>query len=69
MEISGNLLEKQILIGNIYRPPKHLFNNYCNLIEQLTTVFEALQNINCEAVIAGDMNMDLFKLNELTIFG
>ena len=68
IEISGVTLQKNIVIGNIYRPPKDLINNYRNFKEQLIPVFEHLHSINLEAVIAGDMNIDLLEINERNIF-
>ena len=68
IEISGVTLQKNIVIGNIYRPPKDLINNYRNFKEQLIPVIEHLHSINLEAAIAGDMNIDLLKINERNIF-
>ena len=68
IEISGVTLQKNIVIGNIYRPPKDLINNYRNFKEQLIPVFEHLHSTNLEAVIAGDMNIDQLKINERNIF-
>ena len=67
-EISGATLRKNIVIGSIFRPPKDLINNYRNFKEQLLPVFEHLHSINLEAVIAGDMNIYLLKINERNIF-
>ena len=55
-------MHKNIVIGNIYRPPKDLVNNYRNFKEQLIPIFEHLHSINLKAVIAGDMNIDLLKI-------
>ena len=53
-ENSGGTLHKHIILGNTYKPPKNLISNYRIFKEQLVPVFEHLQIINCEAVIAGD---------------
>ena len=68
IKISGVTLHKNIVIGNIYRPPKDLKNNDRNFKEQLIPVFEHLHSIILEEVIAGDMNIDLLKINERNIF-
>ena len=68
VEISGVTLHKDIVIGNIYRPPRDLVNDYRNFKEQLIPIFEHSNNINLEAVIAGDMNIDLLKINERNVF-
>ena len=49
-------------------PPKDLVNNYRNFKEQLIPIFEHLHSINLEAVIAGDMDIDLLKLNERNVY-
>ena len=53
VEIAVVTLHKNIVIGNIYRPPKDLINNYRNFKEQLIPVFGHLHSIHFEAVIAG----------------
>ena len=68
IEIFWRYVTENIVIGNIYRPPKDLINNYQNFKEQLIPVLEHLHSINLEAVIAGDMNIDLLKIKERNIF-
>ena len=68
VEISGVTLHKNIVIVNNYRPLKDLVNNYPNFKEQLIPILEHLHSINLEAVIAGDMNIDLLKINERNVF-
>ena len=68
VEISGVTLHENIVICNIYRRPKDLVNNYRNFKEQLIPIFEHLHSINREAVIAGDVNIDLLNINERNVF-
>ena len=64
IEVSGASLVKKIIIGNIYRPPRNLIDNYANFIAELTPILHYLSRSKSEAVIAGDFNTDLLKLNE-----
>ena len=68
IEIGGKHLEKKIIIGNIYRPPENPVDNYRQFTDQITHIFDYLLKINCEAVIAGDMNIDLLKVHERYIY-
>ena len=68
IEISGSQLERNIIIGNIYRPPRDTNANYHTFIEELNPIFEFVNNKNCECSILGDFNIDLLKTNERPIF-
>ena len=48
VEIAGVTLHKNIVIGNIYRPPNDLIKNYRIFKEQLIPVLEHLHIINFE---------------------
>ena len=54
-----HLIWRKKNIGNIYiyRPPKYFVENYRRFTEKITPRFDYLLKINCEAVIAGDMNI------------
>ena len=67
IEISSNLLQKNIILGNIYRPPRDITDNYNLFISQLTPVLDLLNRKNSHVVIAGDFNIDLLKINERDI--
>ena len=68
IEISGSQLERNIITGNIYRPPRDVNTNYHTFIEEMNPIFEILNNKNCECIILGDFNIDLLKTNERPIF-
>ena len=68
IELSGSQLERNIIIGNIYRPPRDTNANYHTFIEELNPIFEFVNNKNCECSILGDFNIDLLKTNERPIF-
>ena len=68
IEIGGKHFEKKKNIGNIYRPPQNLVDNNRQFTDQITPIFDYLLKINCKAVIAGDMNIDLLKVHERDIY-
>ena len=68
IEILGSQLERNIIIGNIYRPPRDTNANYHTFIEEPNPIFEFINNKNCECTILGDFTIDLLKTNESPIF-
>ena len=56
---------KHLTLGNIYRPPRDLNENYVNFTEEFTN---CLRKLKGEVLIAGDFNIDLLKVNERAIF-
>ena len=56
------------MLGNVYRPPRDLNENYQTFIDELTPVLYDLQKRQCEVVIAGDYNIDLLKVKQKLIF-
>ena len=56
------------MLGNVYRPPRDMNENYQTFIDELTPVLYDLQKRQCEVVIAGDYNIDLLKVKQKTIF-
>ncbi len=60
---NGDVLSKHINIGNTYRPPKDLLENYYEFINEFSPILDTLQTNNNEAIIADDLNIDLLKIN------
>ena len=44
MQVNGGVLPQTITIGNIYRPPRPLNENYNEFINEFTTVISSMQN-------------------------
>ena len=61
--------ENNLILGNIYRPPRDLNENYEQFINEFIPVLNNLGNYNKEVIIAGDFNIDLLKIREKPIFG
>lgn len=63
----GNHLSKPIILGNIYRRPVDLLDNYTQFITELSTNLSKLESNNTDVIIAGDYNINLLKVNEKPI--
>ena len=63
VKISGILHNKSITVGNIYRPPNDIKENYKTFYEELTQTLATLNKSRLEVIIAGDINIDLLKIN------
>ena len=68
VEIFGGGLRSNILLGNIYRPPRDIMINYRTFIDEFETVLSAIETSNKNILITGDFNMNLLKINEKHIF-
>ena len=69
VKITGGGLTNELMIGNIYRPPRDLNKNYKQFIEELTPMLSLCEKDNSEMIITGDFNINLLKINEREIFG
>ena len=62
------MTNKKLIFGNIYKPPKDLNQNYHTFINEFSETLDYLQNQKSEIIIAGDYNIDLFRLKEKPMF-
>ena len=68
LEISGNTLKGKIIIGNIYRPPRDINQNYIRFLTELEPVLQTLNNRRGELILTGDFNIDLLKVNDKQMY-
>lgn len=70
IEVQGGNLNSKIVIGNIYRPPKHNNNNGTieNFISEITPIILNTAKSNSNIIINGDFNIDLIQINERAKF-
>ena len=65
ISVTGDSLSKPVVIGNIYKPPRE--NNNNNNIESFMSEFRPVINkiskMKSDAIILGDTNIDLLKIN------
>ena len=67
IQVKGGCLRKEIIVGNIYRPPRTLREDTKQFINEFTSLVQALDNTNLNIVLAGDYNLNLLKINESEI--
>ena len=65
----GNYLTKPLILGNIYRPPNDLLENYTQFINEISPHLSTLGSGNTDVLLAGDYNINLLKVNEKAIIG
>ena len=63
IKVTGGGLPNEIIIGNIYRPPRMLHDQIRQFINELTVLMTNIENKN-EVILAGDYNLNLLKRNE-----
>ena len=68
LEISGNGLNKRIILGIIYRRPRDLIENYNIFINDISTILRSLEHLNSEILLMGDFNINLLKIKEKEVF-
>ena len=57
----------KIIIGNVYRPPRDICDNYQQFNDEFTDILHRLQKTKGEIVIVGDYNIDLLKVEHKPI--
>ena len=62
ISVSNHTTNKTITIGNIYRPPIDINENYEQFNKEFTEFLSRLQKTKGEVVIVGDYNIDLLKV-------
>ena len=65
--VNGDLLSKDIIIGNIYRPPRMTREHTNTFCEEFTHLLQSLENSNKNIYLAGNYNLNLLKINENVI--
>ena len=66
--VINEVTDKKLILGNIYRPPKDLNQNYHTFINEFRETLDYLHNQKSEIIIAGDYNIDLLRLKEKPMF-
>ncbi len=58
----GELLNKPIIIGNIYHPTRDIVEKYSEFTNEFVHVLDRRETMNSEVIIIGDFNIDLLKI-------
>ncbi len=64
----GNGLNKAINLVNIYKPPNDIIEKYNDFTREICPLLKTLEASNNEAIITGDFNINLLKINEKQAF-
>ena len=63
VEKKSSSFQHKIVIGNIYRPPRNLLENFETFYNELEPILQKLNSNTPETIITGDFNIDLLKIN------
>ena len=58
---------KNIVVGNIYRPPNNLNENFTSFFDEFSVLLSEISESNCESIITGDFNINLLKIHSKAI--
>ena len=65
IQVNGGGLTQTFTIGNIYRPPRSLNENYNEFVNEFSTVISSLKNNQKQnLILAGYYNINMLKINE-----
>ena len=64
IQITGDTMNKNIILGNIYRSPRESNDNYSDFFEELKTILSNYEQTYSELILTGDTNINLLKVNE-----
>ena len=70
LKLKHSNMQNEIIVGNLYKPPRDN-NNTANITafrEELESVLRDLDMKNSEALICGDFNINILKINNETHF-
>ena len=70
LKLKHSNMQNEIIVGNLYKPPRDN-NNTANITafrEELESVLRDLDMKNSEALICGDFNINILKINDETHF-
>ena len=67
IKLYGGGLNKEILICNVYRPPKDLNADYRQFIDEFSNCIDSIGQKK-EVIITGDFNINLLKIHERELF-
>ena len=64
IEVYGEQLEKDIILGNIYRPPRDSKENCQTFKQEIARTLNYFNRSNHEVILAGDFNVNLLDLQK-----
>ena len=66
IEVTGESLPEKVIIGNLYRPPRHNDNNETikQFCQDLAPIISKVSKSGPDVIITGDFNIDLLQIND-----
>ena len=68
IEIRSKNLKKNIILSNIYRPPRNSNENISSFIDELRSIILSIDKRNLDIIIAEYFNKNLLKLNDKELY-
>ena len=62
IKVSGGNTISNIILGNIYRPPRDSIDNYSTFNNQFSQILDKLNTFDAEVIIGGDFNINLLDI-------
>ena len=62
-------LSRPIILGNIYRRPLELVDNYTQFTNEISLHLSRMESSNTDVILAGDYNINLLKINDKPVIG
>jgi len=64
VNISSLNASNDLIIGNIYRPPRNNKQYYDNFNKEFSSLFQTIDNMSSSIIVCGDFNANLLKIND-----
>ena len=65
IEIEGKQLSENVVIGNMYRPPRDRNEHYQSFINEIDPVLTTLGNFKCKIILTGDLDINLLNVKPI----
>lgn len=62
IKINGGGLTKKITLGNLYRPPRDILQNYADFNEEMENLLTNLDKTSSDVMLTGDFNINLLEI-------
>ena len=68
LEVTKDSLNKKVILGNIYRPPKDRYDDIRSFINEYCSTLSNITNTKHDTIIAEDFNIDLLQVTNRVAF-
>ena len=64
IEVTGESLPEKVIIGNLYRPPRHNSETIKQFCQELAPIISKVSKSGPHVIITGEFNIDLLQIND-----